>query len=241
VAVETIVLLDVEGIGTRRLAATPCDLAALALGFLFGEGLILGIEDVLAIHDEPAGLYAHRVSIRLRRRTPVLRDPAAFGTVGMRDRQTVEELLAGPEMTTTLRLSGAELLGLHGRMVERQHIFRSTGGAHAAIVFGPGCEEAGFAEDVGRANAVDKAIGQCILAGRSTVGCGLVVSGRLSFDLVAKAARAGLELVSGVSAPFHLAVAFAEARGITLIGFARESRITIFAHPSRITAADPAS
>ena len=90
------------------------------------------------------------------------------------------------------------------------------------------------AEDIGRHNALDKAIGACLLAGRSTAGCGGVLSGRVSFEIVAKAARAGLEVIIAVSGPTSLAVEAADHWHITLCGFVRGGRMNVYTHPGRI-------
>ena len=83
--------------------------------------------------------------------------------------------------------------------------------------------------------AVLKFLGKCVLAGRRTGGCGVALSGRVSFELVAKAVRAGLELMAAVSAPTSLAIDAAERAGITLCAFVRDDRVTAYSHPHRVT------
>ena len=115
-----------------------------------------------------------------------------------------------------------------------QPVFAATGGAHAAGVFSGAGEFLATAEDIGRHNALDKAIGACLLADRATTGCGVVLSGRVSFEMVAKAARAGLEIIVAVSGPTSLAVAAADHWNITLCGFVRGDRMNVYTHPSRV-------
>jgi FdhD protein len=122
-------------------------------------------------------------------------------------------------------------------MHARQRFFARTGGTHAAGIFKADGEMLAIGEDIGRHNAFDKAMGQCLLRGVSTAGHAAVLSGRVSVELVAKAARAGLELVAAISAPSSLAIELAERCRITLCGFVRENRATAYAQPHRIAAA----
>ena len=91
-----------------------------------------------------------------------------------------------------------------------------------------------WAEDTGGHNALDKAIGRCLLEGLPFAGCGAVLSGRISFEIVGKCARAGIELISAISAPTSLSVEMAERCNITLCAFVRESRATVFTLPERV-------
>jgi FdhD protein len=91
-----------------------------------------------------------------------------------------------------------------------------------------------FAEDIGRHNALDKAIGKLLLAGRKTAGLGAVLSGRVSLEMVSKSARAGIEVISAVSAPTSLGLEAATRCNITLCAFVRADRATVFANPERI-------
>jgi FdhD protein len=92
------------------------------------------------------------------------------------------------------------------------------------------------AEDAGRHNALDKAIGRCLRSGRSPRGCGAALSGRVSLEMVAKCVRADIELISAISAPTSLAITTAERCGVTLCTFVREDRATVFTHARRLEA-----
>ena len=117
-----------------------------------------------------------------------------------------------------------------------QPTFRSTGGLHATGLFEADGTLVFTREDVGRHNAMDKVIGRALLDGLVPLGERILcVSGRLSFELVQKAAVAGAPILIGVSAPSSLAISLAEDRGLTLCGFARGSRINVYTHPQRIT------
>jgi FdhD protein len=113
-------------------------------------------------------------------------------------------------------------------------LFTRTGGTHAAGIFTVTGELLAIGEDIGRHNAFDKAMGQCVLRGVPTAGRAAVLSGRVSVELVAKAARAGLELIAAVSAPSSLAIQVAERCQVTLCGFVREKRATVYTRPQRI-------
>ena len=120
------------------------------------------------------------------------------------------------------------------KLRERQALFEACGGTHAAGIFDADGELVAHAEDTGRHNALDKAIGRCIRSGCTPAGCGVVLSGRVSLEMVAKCVRAGIELISAISAPTSLAVELADRCGVTLCAFVRETRATVFTHSQRV-------
>ena len=135
----------------------------------------------------------------------------------------------GPEVAASL------LVGLPDRLRAAQKIFERTGGLHAAGLFTPEGELVSLREDVGRHNAVDKVIGEQLLKGEVPLaGYILQVSGRSSFEIVQKAAVAGIPIVSAVSAPSSLAVDAAARLGMTLVGFVRDGRCNVYTHPERV-------
>ena len=127
---------------------------------------------------------------------------------------------------------------LPARLRAHQSRFDETGGLHGAALFTHDGTLIGSAEDVGRHNAVDKVVGAFLLDDRGgaslSAGAALMVSGRVSFEIVQKAWLAGFRIVAAISAPTSLAIELADAAGITLLGFVRESSLNIYTHASRI-------
>jgi FdhD protein len=132
-------------------------------------------------------------------------------------------------------VAGATLLALPDRLRAAQRAFSATGGIHAAGLFTPDGELVAMREDVGRHNALDKLLGSQVLAGRTPLHDRvLLVSGRAGFELVQKAAVAGIPVMAAVSAPSDLAAEAAERLGVTLVGFLRGDGYNIYARPDRI-------
>ena len=220
IAVEAPVTIVADGAPLRTLLCSPVDVEPLAAGFLLTEGFVASRHDILDV-SRPADA-PDVVHVRL---APDVARPRA------RDAATVSAL---PKVTDSFRVA-SEVLGRVVRdMHERQKTFAQTGGTHAAGVFDSDGRIIAFAEDVARHNALDKAVGRCLLDGRSAAGCGVALSGRVSFQIVAKCARAGLELANAVSAPMSLALDAASAAGITICAFVRQTRATVFTHPHRV-------
>jgi FdhD protein len=115
-----------------------------------------------------------------------------------------------------------------------QTTFTLTGSSHAAALFDRDGTILSFAEDIGRHNALDKAIGKCLLARRDMRGYGVALSGRVSLEMVAKAARAGVELIVAVSGVSSYAITAAKQWNITLCGFVRNGKINVYTDPTRI-------
>jgi len=240
VAVEAPITIDVEGIENYTLLCTPTDTRALALGFLFTEGIVEATSEV--VHLEPCGDAPGIIRVRLAAGVPKIGDPSrnllivsSCGACGTEDLET--RIQALPNVGDTLRISGALLRSASIGLGDRQKLFDLCGGSHAAGVYDQSGRILTFAEDAGRHNALDKAIGKCLLADMPTAGQAAALSGRVSLEMGSKCARAGIELISAISAPTTLAIEVADRCGITLCAFVRETRATVFTHPHRVAGA----
>ena len=225
---------------------TPGNERALAAGFLLSERIIRSAADIGAIehcrHPDQSRAH-HVVDVFLRgdaaARVPALldrrRDVVANSSCGICGRATIDELLADIAPLEVQWTVGVDLIRrLPDRLRARQSTFEETGGLHGAAIFGNDGTLLASAEDVGRHNAVDKSIGALLLdedAGASI----LMVSGRVSFEIVHKAWLAGIAVVAAISAPTSLAIQLAEEAGITLLGFVRDESLNLYTHSSRIS------
>jgi FdhD protein len=229
--------IDVERIDSYTLLCTPGDGLALAAGFLLSEGIIDGMQDVASL--EPCKDDASLVRVRLTRERPAIGDTgrnllivSSCGACG--DEALDAKIASLPRVGDRLRLAAEQLSRVAAELRRRQPLFEQCGGTHAAAVFDSEGAILASAEDTGRHNALDKAIGRRLLAGEGCAGQAVFLSGRVSLEMVGKCARAGLELIAAVSAPTSLAVEVAERCGITLCAFVRETRATVFTHARRI-------
>jgi len=241
--------IRVRGRAISVTMRTPGHDAELATGFLVSEGIISSQTDVLRI--EPCGrnedgnvlnvLLAPEVHIDFDRLT---RHVFASSSCGLCGKATIESVRSNfPAIETDLSIDPSILLSLPRKMRDAQAAFDRSGGLHAAAIFDAFGRLIVLREDVGRHNAVDKVIGYALLNGLFPLDRHiLLVSGRTSFEILQKALAGRLPIVAAVSAPSSLAVEFARDSGQTLVGFLREGRMNIYAHPTRIDlAVAPAS
>ncbi len=232
VAVEEPLEIRVEGEPVAVTMRTPGQDEELALGFLYGEGLIDGPTRAALTDD----LAANAIEVRgpLARELPSRRFYTT-SSCGVCGKGAIEEvavhcapLAPGPRVTRKL------LADLPERLV--QPGFARTGGLHATGLFDVTGALLCLREDVGRHNAMDKVVGWALAEGRLPLSQALLcVSGRLSFELVQKAAVAGAPVLVGVGAPTSLAVELALERGLTLCGFARRGSVNVYAGEVRVS------
>jgi FdhD protein len=233
VAVEEPLEIRVDGRPLAVTMRTPGEDEELALGFLHGEGLI----DAAHPAGPPPDLAANTVDVE----GPLLREPGSrsfytTSSCGVCGKGALEEVAvhapraaAGPEVARDL------LAALPDRL--RQPTFERTGGLHATGLFTPEGDLIAVREDVGRHNAMDKVIGWALRQQQIPLhGRILCVSGRLSFELVQKAAVAGAPILVGVGAPSSLAIRLADDRAMTLAGFARGGRVNVYTGMDRVRA-----
>jgi len=139
-----------------------------------------------------------------------------------------------PEVVSPLRVSVASVYAMGAIMRAGQHLRRRAGGVHAAALCNADGQAIVVCEDVGRHNAVDKAVGHCLLHGIPLDRAMLLCSGRLSYEMVTKVIRVGIPVLASVSTPTALAASLAERFGLTVVGYLRGSHMTVYTHPERI-------
>jgi FdhD protein len=249
-AVEEPMELRIAGTPLAVTMRTPGHDVELAHGFLLGEGVITGAEDVSVARycdsfDDSGRNTYNVLDVAL---APTVAPPAvgvernfyttsSCGVCGKASLDAVRTKSAFGVDDEQLRVPSTTISALPDQLRAAQKVFDATGGLHAAGLFTADGELLVVREDVGRHNAVDKVLGRALLDGRVPArGCLLQVSGRASFELVQKAAMAGVPVLSAVSAPSSLAVELAEDAGITLIGFVRGGSMNVYTHPARIVA-----
>ncbi len=236
ITVETPVTIYINGNELVTLLCTPEKLDLLALGFLRSEGMIAAIEDVESIRvREEEGL----VEVELKKGAGLaeklygkrtLTSGCGKGTVFF---SALDSLRSSP-LTGDLTIKAEKVAELMDALQQRAELYKKTGGVHSAaladqekIIY--------FCEDIGRHNAIDKIIGQCLQDGISTEDKIMVSSGRLSSEILLKAAKLKIQLLISRAAPTSLCVELAENLNITLAGFVRGKRSNIYTQQWRIT------
>jgi FdhD protein len=231
-AVEEPLEIRIGGVPVAVTMRTPGHDEELALGFCLTEGLQPEAARV------PDDLAANTVEVdapefdaeRIRRS---FYTSSSCGVCGKGAIEAVQ--VAAPRIESRLEVRESVVASLPERLRQAQRAFAATGGLHATGLFTPEGELVCVHEDVGRHNALDKVVGWAFLDGALPLSDRvLCVSGRLSFELVQKASVAGCPVLVAVGAPSSLAVELAEDRGITLCGFVREGRLTVYTEPWRI-------
>jgi FdhD protein len=231
VAIEEPLEIRAGGKPVAVTMRTPGHDEELALGFLYGEGLIDGPRGAGPSADLAANVV--EVEGELSRRPPERRFYAT-SSCGVCGKGALEEIAVyAPDAAPGPRVERALLADLPERLA--QPAFERSGGLHATGLFSPRGEPVCAREDVGRHNAMDKVIGRALLDGRVPLaGLVLCVSGRLGFELVQKAAVAGCPILVGVGAPTSLAIELARERRMTLCGFARGGELNVYADDDRV-------
>lgn len=163
------------------------------------------------------------------------RNLISVASCGICGKTELEELVCGTSaFNTETAIESDELLHMFEKMNANQNSFKQTGGSHAAAIYNQDHELVSLFEDIGRHNAVDKAVGNLLLNSKLEESKVLLVSGRISYEIVVKCFKAKIPFLASVSAPSSMAVDFAKELGITLLSFCREDRVTCYSHPKRI-------
>jgi FdhD protein len=236
--------LGLEPVSFGTTMRTPGDDENLAVGLLYGEGIVNQAGDIDAV--ESSTRRPNVVNVRLRpdvhmeiqtatRRFSAGSSCGVCGTTGL---DAAIARAAATRIVPTRAIELALLFSLPERMRSAQSKFGDTGGIHAAALFDFSGQLITVAEDVGRHNAFDKLVGELLMAGRLPLNEHIILlSGRASFELTQKALRTGVGILAAIGAPSSLAVNLAVASGLTLVGFLREKHCNVYSSPQRFTSA----
>jgi len=239
VASEHAVTIMIDKVGSYTVMCTPCEIKALAVGFIFAEGLITCRQDIVSINIKDTLPDVVGIVVDDPGRVAIQRNLIVASSCGMCGSRNIDKMIETmPPVDNTLTVTPAGLIAMTEKLRDSQQLFKVTGGSHAAGLFDADGRIFAFGEDIGRHSALDKAIGKSILNSMPTRGSGAVLSGRVSLEMVSKAAKAQIELIAAVSAPSSLAVKVAEKWNITLCGFVRGKGLNIYTHPERVIGKD---
>ncbi|MEO5602765.1 MAG: formate dehydrogenase accessory sulfurtransferase FdhD [Cyclobacteriaceae bacterium] len=239
---EEALQIKINGRSYTITMRTPGNDGILAAGLLFSEGIIKVPDDILKMDEVPSLQDECTLFVDALIKEEVLvgqnifnRSIASSASCGVCGKIEIGDLDVPVKLTKT---SWKLEIGLIPKMLERmralQDTFEKTGGSHAAALLTIDGNILAVHEDIGRHNAVDKVIGELFLQRRLHCADILLISGRVSYEIVAKCSRAGISFLLAVSAPSSLAVDFCNKSGITLIGFCRDNRATVYTHPENI-------
>jgi len=233
----------VNGAAFSMTMRTPGQDTDLAVGLLHGEGELGSWDEVASAREVPAAgegcsdaIEIVRKSAARQDRRPAERRLISNASCGVCGKVSAEDLevqaLRGDRAEARLDL--ALIPVLEGRMRSAQELFSRTGGSHAAALFAADGSLLVLREDVGRHNAVDKAIGHLLRERALEKAAMLFISGRVSYEIVSKAAKANIPFLLAVSAPSTLAVKLCREAGVTLLAFCRGGKATVYSHPERV-------
>ena len=239
VAEEAAVALEVNGIAHAVMLATPADLDDFALGFLLSEGLIDTRRDLLDVEAEAvtAGValratVVQRCVHRLKERRRALAGRTGCGLCGT---ESIDEAVRPIRRdVAALHIDAGALGRAMAALAAGQDLQRRTGATHAAAWMSLEGELQVVREDVGRHNALDKLLGAMARAELDVAAGFVAVTSRASYEMVHKTASAGIGLLAAISAPTGLAIRMATEAGLTLAGFARGERFTLYSHPGKV-------
>jgi FdhD protein len=239
VAEEVPVALEFNGISQAVMLATPLDLEDFALGFSLSEGILAHANELYAVEEElgPQGITLHlevasAAFVRLKDRRRTMTGRTGCGLCGVESLAQVARAL--PVAPVAARFTREAIGRAMKELQSLQTLQRATGAVHAAAWCSAEGEVRCLREDVGRHNALDKLNGALVKRKVDVASGFIAVTSRASFEMVQKAAMAGVSLLAAVSAPTSYAVATAQRAGMTLVGFARGQDLVAYSHPEHL-------
>ena len=244
VALEEPLEIRVEGTSVAIVMRTPGHDEDLVAGFLLSEGIVSTRSDIFDISQCPSqpGEQGNVIDVLLTDSSKLdletlSRNVYTSSSCGICGKATIESVFQQfPPVAQIHQIAASELLAFPATLRTAQAAFEKTGGLHASAIFDAAGEMVTVREDVGRHNALDKVIGHALRNDQLPLGQHtLMLSGRISFELMQKALSAGIPVVAGISAPSSLAVEFARDSGQTLVGFMRGDSMNVYAGNGRIT------
>lgn len=223
------------------LMRTPGMDRELAVGYCLGEGIVPGADAIAAVETD-GGEVVQRVTLRLRPDVHLDPDRLAkprFIRSGCAADAPGSWACTVPPLGAGVEVADSALRGSLKLLTAAQEAYKVAGGIHAAGVFSASGEAVVVCEDIGRHNAVDKALGACVLRGIPLDDKFLLGTGRASYEFVTKSARLGVSLVASLSSPTSLSVQLADILNQTLVGYVRPHRFVVYTHPWRIRRTEP--
>ncbi|RPI30826.1 MAG: formate dehydrogenase accessory sulfurtransferase FdhD [Chloroflexota bacterium] len=229
VIAERAVSLTVNGEVWLTLMCTPVDLEALAIGFLYNENTIQSISEVASVRVCPTGDNIDVwLNFSVERPKDWRRTSGCTGGATSSDPASTS-----PVVQDGIVLAARDICSLIERLLDSQELYRDVGGVHTSAL-SDGKEILVSADDIGRHNTLDKIAGRCLLDQIESSHRVLLTTGRISSEMMQKAARIGASIVISRTSPSSLSIELAQRYGITLIGYARRDRYNIYTYPERI-------
>ena len=243
VAVEEPLEIRIEGLSVAVVMRTPGHDRELVAGFLLSEGIVRNRSEIFEITQCPADSSEQGNVVTIALTDPAAFDPKKFtrhvfasSSCGICARTSIEAVRQQfPKLDDSMTVSAEIFAKLPDQLAAAQKTFQRTGGLHACALFDRHGTLLGIREDVGRHNALDKLIGNALLENRIPLRDRiLLLSGRVSFEMMQKALAAGIAIIAAISAPTTLAIECARESNQTLIAFLREGTMNIYAGAERI-------
>jgi FdhD protein len=228
VCIEDCISILLNSLSVAYLKVTPADLEAFAVGHMICEGFVPSYQDIRSVVIDYPEIHVTVPEIEEQ----ILGSPTEIRSAGSglrtADNCRLTPLGSGIRIDLETLFEGTRLTH------QASPIWKRTGGTHCTVILDQNGGVISAAEDVGRHNSIDKAVGKAVLQGNDLTRCFMVCTGRLPADMVAKAFRAGISILVSNNAPFSSGIDFAEEVNMTLAGFARPPKVSIYTHPERI-------